>query len=199
MRRLLTPAVLAVSLTIAGCGSTDSTVTHEESVPAPSAAHIAETEHAEKAAQVAAQKRAAEPTEHYSGLGSKSSVFSAENLGKPSPNPPAGTTWYTILSTNSAGRVTAFRMEENDEPALEARERVGTLAGNLLPPRATETSLNGEECIVWRSATLKRLIGEEYAAATTTPDSTSAEMRAESSPSCNGASAREVSNEEGPG
>jgi hypothetical protein len=188
MRGALVLAVVLFGL--AGCGSAER---HEESVASPSAAHIAETEH-EEAEQK--KKKAAETAEHYSGLGSKSAAFSAENPGKPSPNPPAGNTWYTILSTDSAGRVTAYQMEENDEPALEPRERVGTLGGTSLPSDARETNLNGVECIVWRSATLKRLIGDEYAAATTSPNTASAEMRAESSPSCHGASAREPTAEE---
>jgi hypothetical protein len=181
-------ASLVLTTGIAGCGSAEK---HKESIAAPSAAHIAETERAE----ATSPKTTPAPVEHYTGLGSTSAAFSAENPGKPSPNPPPGTSWYTILSTNSAGRVTAFRMEENDEPTLEARERVGSLAGNILPSDASQTSLNGEECIVWRSATLKRLIGDEYAAATTSPWEASAEMRAESSPSCHGASAREASAE----
>jgi hypothetical protein len=169
-----------LTLGIAGCGSAEKP---EES--ATSAEHAGATQ----------TTTTATPAESYSGLGSKSTVFSTANQGKPSPNPPPGSTWYTILSTDSTGRVTGFRMEDNDEPPLQARERVGSLAGNILPSDARETNLNGEECIVWRSATLKRLIGQEYAAATTSPDTTSAEMRAESSPSCHGASAREASPE----
>ncbi len=170
---------LVVAVSLSACGSSESGASSQP-------------ETSEQAAG-SSTTVAAPPKESYSGLGSKAAVFSASNEGKPSPNPPAGNTWYTVLSTDSAGRVTAFRMEENDEPALEPRERVGFLGGNILPPGARQTNLNGEECIVWRSPTLKRLVGMEYAASTTGPEeSSSAEMRAESSPSCHGASAREA-------
>jgi hypothetical protein len=45
-------------------------------------------------------------------------------------------------------------------------------------------SLNGANCIVWRSRTLGKLIGTQYAAATTNTGTDTAYMRAESSAHC---------------
>jgi hypothetical protein len=75
-------------------------------------------------------------------------------------------------------------MQENTQPPMGSRERVVLLSGNLLPDDATETNLNTDSCIVWKSAKLKELIGVAYAAGTTTPGATSAEMRAETTPVC---------------
>ena len=122
----------------------------------------------------------------YTGLGSPKSVFEAGNEQAP-PNPAgatAGLAWYTVLSTNAAGRVTAFDTDENVQPPWGDRDRIDQTAGILLPADAIETSLNGNACDVWKSPTLRRLIGMEYAAATTTTGTTTADMRAEVSPAC---------------
>jgi hypothetical protein len=175
--------VLILGFALAGCGSAEK---HEESVPAPSAAHIAETEHAEAAAKTATAKAAPPtPTESYTGLGSRSAAFVSQHPGEP-PNPSAvhGINWFTILSTNHQGRVTAFRMNENDEPPEESRERISFARNSELPSDAEIIEPNTETCIVWRSGILRKLIGDEYAAASTIEGSASAELRAEPSPSC---------------
>jgi len=44
--------------------------------------------------------------------------------------------------------------------------------------------LNSTYCLVWKSRTLKKLVGMGYAAATTGIDNTTAQMRAEATPHC---------------
>jgi hypothetical protein len=124
--------------------------------------------------------------QRYAGLGAAKSTFEASNAQAP-PNPagaPAGLAWYTVVATDSSGRVIAFEMQENAKPSMGNRERMALTSGTLLPDDATETSLNSNTCIVWKSAELKRLTGLEYAAATTATGTTTARMRAKRSPSC---------------
>jgi hypothetical protein len=172
-------SLLAVLL-LPGCGSVER---HEESVAAPSAAHVAETARAEAAKTTAA--KVDPPTESYTGLGSRSAAFTSQHPDEP-PNPSAvhGLDWFTILVTNAQGRVTAFRMDENAEPPEESRERISFARGSDLPSDAEIVEPNTDTCIVWRSPTLRKLVGEQYAVATTVEGETSAELRAESSPSC---------------
>lgn len=122
----------------------------------------------------------------YTGLGVQRSAFEAANTQAP-PNPaaaPPGLAWYTVMGTDSGGRVTSSQMTENAQPAMDDRTRLGLVSGVLLPDDATETNLNTDTCIVWRSPKLKGLIGMEYAAATTTTGTTTADMRPETSPAC---------------
>ena len=124
----------------------------------------------------------ASPDGKYGGLGATKAAFYAQNPHGKSP-PPLGLAYYTVDRIR-AGRVVAFHVEINARPRFSNRERVTLLAGINLPVDARETSINRNTCIVWRSATLKRLIGVAYAAGTTRPGTQTAKMRAERSPSC---------------
>jgi hypothetical protein len=124
----------------------------------------------------------ADPTARYGGLGATKSAFYAQNPHGKSP-PRLGVAYYTVDRIR-AGRVVAFHVEINAKPRFSNRERVTLLAGINLPIDATETSINRNTCIVWRSAKLKKLIGMAYAAGTTRSGTTTAHMRAERSPRC---------------
>ena len=62
--------------------------------------------------------------------------------------------------------------------------RILLLAGINLPRDARLTNLNRATCVVWHSAKLKKLIGTAYAAGTTQPGTTTAEMQAERARAC---------------
>jgi hypothetical protein len=91
---------------------------------------------------------------------------------------------YTVMDTNSGGRVTSCEVTETAQPPMSSRERMSLTLGIYLPDDATCASLNTDTCIVRRSRKLKQLIGLEYAAATTTTGTTTADIRAEPSPAC---------------
>jgi hypothetical protein len=118
----------------------------------------------------------------YGGLGSTVSAFYAENPHGTS-FPPLGVAYYSVMRT-SKGRVVAYQVEINAQPPDSSRERLALTGGTGLPADATQTQLNNNTCIVWKSKTLFKLIGMAYAAATTSPGSDSAQMRAERKPRC---------------
>ena len=124
----------------------------------------------------------AESASRYGGLGATVATFYAQNPHG-AGTPPLGLAYYKVDRTRG-GRVIAFHVTIHASPPYSSRERIVLLAGINLPADATETNLNGNTCIVWHSATLKRLIGMAYAAGTTRPGTTTAQMRAERTPRC---------------
>jgi hypothetical protein len=76
--------------------------------------------------------------------------------------------------SRSTSRSTRSRVQQSGE---------GDAPGGDQPSiDATETSINRNTCIVWRSAKLEKLIGMAYAAGTTRSGTTTAHMRAERLP-----------------
>jgi hypothetical protein len=124
------------------------------------------------------------PGSSYAGLGATSAAFVAGHDTTAPAQPTPGIAVYTVDATNSAGRVTAYEVEIPATPPFTNRERVVLLDGIDLPADAVGTNLNTNTCIVWRSATLKKLIGFEYAQGTTVTGTTTAQMQAISSPHC---------------
>jgi hypothetical protein len=118
----------------------------------------------------------------YGGLGATVAAFRVQNPHGPG-FPPLGVAYYTIDRTR-ADRVLAYHVEINARPRFGNQERILLLGGINLPRDATPTGISRSTCIVWRSATLKRLIGMAYAAGTTDPGTTRADMRAELRPRC---------------
>ncbi len=163
--RALRVATLLAALAVAGCGSSDDTPSAGTDAPA-----ISDT-------------TSAGATSGYSGLGVPAAAFNAQHPHGQS-SPPLGVAYYTIDAKDAAGRVTAFEVETNSRPPDSDRERLGLLSGVSLPDDATETDLNGDTCLVWRSVKLKKLIGLEYASATTTTGTRTAQMTARSTPRC---------------
>jgi hypothetical protein len=185
VRRRSTVVLLTIAATwFCGCGSssTSSSTPAASQPPTP----VTPTTTTDTTASTASTPTNSGVSPDYAGLGSQRSAFEGANAQAP-PNPagaPAGLAWYTVQSTDSSGRVNSFEMTENAKPAMDDRTRLGLVEGILLPDDATQTSLNSDTCDVWKSRKLKRLIGMEYAAATTTTGTTTADMRAESSPAC---------------
>jgi hypothetical protein len=122
----------------------------------------------------------------YAGLGATKAAFKAHNNvteHEPPAEPAEGTDEDAIETTNSEDRVTKYERIFHFNPPPSNRERLDLVAGIGLPgyPAVVrETST----CEVWRSPILKRLVGDEYAQATTADESTSVTMEAVSHPSC---------------
>ncbi len=133
------------------------------------------------------------------GCGSSHSHRAATASAPPPPQPGLGATrasfdaahgsdealkqetLYTLVTSNKARRVISYQVTYPS--AMSDIERINLLGGTALPAGAVvvqETPI----CKLWRSAVLRRLIGFEYARATTVPGTTSAQIRATSIPGC---------------
>lgn len=135
------------------------------------------------AALNAAGRTSAGSSAKYGGLGATVSAFKAQNPHGNSA-PPLGVAYYTVDRVR-VGRVVAYHAEINAKPRWGNREQiVGLLDGINLPVDATTTRINRATCIVWRSAKLKTVVGMAYAAGTTQPGTTTAQMRAERTLHC---------------
>ena len=117
----------------------------------------------------------------YGGLGATVAAFRAQNTHVPG-FPPLGAAYYTIDQTRK-GRVIAFHVEINATPRFANFERLALLAGIDLPLDAREV-IRHNTCHVWRSATLKRMIGMAYAVGTTVTGTTRADMQAQRTARC---------------
>jgi hypothetical protein len=194
--------VVLACLLLAGCGwssSTGSTSNAASAAAKPEAAaatrksrpphhslkrHDSAQEAEEKLnAEIKANNAESQP---YAGLGATKAAFKAGNNvteHEPPAEPAEGTDEDAIDTTNSEGRVTKYERIFHFSPPPSNRERLGLVAGVELPgyPAVVrETSA----CEVWRSPILKRLVGDEYAQATTTDESTSVTMEAVLHPTC---------------
>lgn len=165
MRRLALLVLVVPAL--AGCGSSSSSSEIESTGAETSESEAATTSGAPKA---------------YGGLGSKLADFHRENPGPP-PNPAGaspGLSWYTVLAT-SRGRVAAIEEEENDQPNGPNEDRLFDVS---ILPTDKEVVRKGSTCWIWRSHTLKDLIGDEYAIATTESGARTAQLHASEHPAC---------------
>jgi hypothetical protein len=170
MKRLIPVgfAAAALAASIGGCAASGSSATTTSSATRP---HKSHKHH----------------RPNFAGLGGTKRAFLAGNPHLAPPNlagAPAGLTWYTVDATNAAGRVTAFHATENAKPAMGDADRLSLVAGILLPGPPAQVVHQTATCVVYRDGALKRLIGMEYAAATTTTDTTTAYIQAESGPVC---------------
>lgn len=134
------------------------------------------------AAVTGADRATAARSGGYGGLGAPVRAFYAKNTHG-AGIPPLGLVYYAVDAT-VRGRVSAFHITINARPPFSARERIAQVGGIDLPSDAIETNLNTNHCLVWHSKKLGKLIGMQYAAATTGADNTTAYMRAESRPHC---------------
>ncbi|HEX5308064.1 MAG TPA: hypothetical protein VFW38_03180 [Solirubrobacteraceae bacterium] len=80
-------------------------------------------------------------------------------LGRWGPAP--GAAWKHLLYTTGS-RVAAFNINANFTPAISLRELILLMSTHNLPEDA-ELVTEHESCLVWRSSTLGRLLGNEYA------------------------------------
>ncbi len=107
----------------------------------------------------AAERQAEEHLGH--GLGATASSFNAQNTVGEGPDPPAGVAWYHVLYKDG-DRVAAFNINANFSPPMSPHELITLMAAHNLPDDA-EVVTEHESCILWRSPTLGRLLGSEYA------------------------------------
>jgi hypothetical protein len=110
------------------------------------------------AALTVASGTSASSSTAYGGLGAKAAAFRAQN---PQGHHPSLGQAFIDIDRTRGGRVIAYHIEVNAKNHWTNRERIALLGGINLPVDATETNLNGNTCIVWRSATLKRLMGNQ--------------------------------------
>jgi hypothetical protein len=100
------------------------------------------------------------------------------------PGAPAGLAWYHIDSLSDSGRVTSYDVAENAQPVMGNEERMLLLDGTMLPGPPAPTVVSKSTCMVFEDLALKKLIGMDYAVATTQTGHSGAEIQAESTPSC---------------
>jgi len=194
--------VVTVCVLLAGCGSSSSTggsssaagstAKPEATASTPKIKAAPPQPEKHDPAQEAENKLNAEikannsESQPYAGLGATKAAFKAGNdvtEHEPPAEPAEGTDEDAIEATNSEGRVTKYERIFHLSPPPSNHERLGLVAGIDLPgypPVVRETST----CEVWRSPVLKRLVGDEYAQATTTDESTSVTMEAVPGPTC---------------
>jgi hypothetical protein len=113
------------------------------------------------------------------GLGATRASFDAAHGSSADALQPETT--YALIVTNAASRVISY--EVNYPSAMSDIDRINLLGGTALPSGAVvvqETPV----CKLWRSATLRRLIGFEFARVTTVRETASANIRATDIPSC---------------
>ncbi len=202
MMRVSRTFVVLACLLLAGCGSSSSTgntsnaastaakpettaATQEAKATSPQPEKHNPAQEAEDKlnAEIKANNAESQP---YAGLGATKAAFKAGNNvteHEPPAEPAEGTDEDAIETTNSEGRVTKYERIFHFSPPPSNRERLGLVAGIDLPGYpavVNETST----CEVWRSPILKRLVGDEYAQATTENESTNVTMEAVSHPTC---------------
>ena len=193
--------VFLVCLLLAGCGSSSSTGGTSSASTAAKPETTAATPKVKAAppqpekhdpAQEAENKLNAEikatnsESQPYAGLGATKAAFKAGNNvteHEPPAEPAEGTDEDAIEATNSEDRVTKYERIFHFSSPPSNSERLGLVAGIDLP-RYPAVVRETSTCEVWRSPILKRLVGDEYAQATTENESTSVTMEAVPHPSC---------------
>ncbi len=95
------------------------------------------------------------------GLGATEATFNANNTIGHGPGPPPGVAWMHVMY-KIGSRVAAFNINANFTPAMTAHELILLMSIHNLPEDA-ELVMEHESCVVWRSPTLGRLLGNEYA------------------------------------
>jgi hypothetical protein len=83
----------------------------------------------------------------------------------------------------SRARALLRRRRERHAP-MGNQERMLLVSGTMLPGPPAQPVITTGTCVVYRDPALKKLIGEEYGAATTNTGDSGAQMEAESSPGC---------------
>jgi len=147
----------------------------------------ARAEAARRAAEARAEEAAAQTRrlgeQAGSGLGATRADFEAGNRTAEGTGPvPAGAV-FTVIAVNGSGRVIAYAVRVPARPPLDAAQRLARLARAGLPTDAVSVRSTAL-CEDWRSPTLLRLIGTEYAEATTEAGSRDAQMQAVAGPGC---------------
>jgi hypothetical protein len=90
---------------------------------------------------------------------------------------------YTIKGRRK-GRVTEYDVTEDFKPAAGAALRLSLVSGTMIPGAITAPVRQSTNCVDYRVPQLKKLIGLEYAEASTSPGVNFATMQAVAAPSC---------------
>jgi hypothetical protein len=182
--------LLAGLLAVAGCGGSDTTTSSAPRASATSAqpsasehqdqanqrkreaveqkrqelsAHREEADERERNAARKRREEAGRRAETYlgHGLGATEAAFDANNTIGNGPDPPPGIAWMHVMYKIGI-RIAAFNINANFTPAMSAHELIVLMSIHNLPEDA-ELVTEHESCIVWRSPTLGRVLGNEYA------------------------------------
>jgi hypothetical protein len=158
--------------------------THPQQTTAP---HMSPAAHVEAA--IEAEERANhEEVQKFSGLGSTKAAFIEGNhVVEGEPSRTAGAAEHVIEGTGPEERVTKYREILVAQPPLSSEELLTVSVGTVMLPEQARTVANvvaeGPTCRAWRSSRLRRLVGDEYAEATTS-GSEEVTVQAVSHPSC---------------
>ncbi|HEY1690052.1 MAG TPA: hypothetical protein VGF95_14450 [Solirubrobacteraceae bacterium] len=122
----------------------------------------------------------------YAGLGATRAAFDAGNNVSEPANPAAapGVFWYTVLETDAAHRVVAYRVSGVTEPPMSARAWLTLGGGTMLPGPYVAPIRTSRNCYVWRDKALQRLTGDSYAVSFTYPEPSWVEVFAQRKPEC---------------
>ena len=92
---------------------------------------------------------------------------------------------YDVVDAKTAKeRVTGFHLVLDIQPGFSPGERLSCCVRTNLPDDAVVVGGDGAHCLVWRSPKLKKLLGLEFAVAMTATTSSTAAIRAQSTPRC---------------
>jgi hypothetical protein len=183
--------LLGAALIVGACGSTNGDKSPDPKPDSPIAKRTAATAHAPSArhpetlsprppSRAGLTKLAIGP--NYAGLGALVVAFKkSNNMVRPTVRTP-GIATYKILSTID-GRVAAYAVDIPANPPMGNSDRMFLTEGVNLPDDQEQVS-EKPACQVFRSKTLKTLLGKPYAEATTVTGSEEATIEAVSHASC---------------
>jgi hypothetical protein len=162
--RIGLPGILATCAMVSACGSAQTT--------SVASAHPHRHQH---------------PKHHfpqYAGIGATIGDFAHDNQRFClSCSLVAGEAAYTIKGRRH-GRVTEYAVAEAFKPAAGAATRLSLVSGTMIPGPITAPVRQSADCIDYRVPQLLKLIGVEYAEASTSPGANFATMQAVASPGC---------------
>jgi hypothetical protein len=120
----------------------------------------------------------------YAGLGATVADFRHDNnMFCPNCALQPGEAAYTIKGVRD-GRVTEYDVNEAFKPAASNETRLSLVEGTMIPGPITEPVRQTPTCDDYHVPQLKKLIGVEYAEASTYPGVTFATMQAVADPGC---------------
>jgi hypothetical protein len=165
----LLSAAIAASALLTACGSA-STQTHARATVHTARRHAAH--------------RARHHFPKYAWIGATIGDFTHDNnMFCLSCSLSPGEAAYTIKGRRH-GRVTEYDVTEDFKPAASAAVRLSLVSGTMIPGPITAPVRQSADCINYRVPQLKKLVGLEYAEASTSPGVNFATMQAVATPTC---------------
>jgi hypothetical protein len=122
----------------------------------------------------------------YTGIGSHTRAFARGHVEAPLATAArAGKGMVdSNLITSAAGRVLGYVVSFNYQPPDSDQERLASAVGIADLPADRITVKSTATCLVFASPTMKKLVGMLYTSVTTTPGSTTAQVRTTPTSSC---------------